>query len=242
MDKMPQIQTIIESRQVLLNGKEVALTAREYDLWLYLQNHTGCVCTRQKILDDVWGARFAYDTGTIDVHIHSLRRKLHLSPEIPIRTIRGIGYIYNEQAPTTVPQNMDWARLFTALMPNQLTACNLQAFINDLLHAYTPLWQAHAMHVTVHLDPFVNSIITDHDTLRAIYDLLLPMLLTESSTLTLSSILTREAFTLSIEGQGEPDQERLLAAQRFAALLGMAMRISSQDTSIRIEMTLLMKK
>jgi len=63
----------------------------------YLIEHKGSVCTRNRIIEDVWNIHFSYDTGVIDVFINSLRKKLHLKKEEDyIKTIRGIGYIINE--------------------------------------------------------------------------------------------------------------------------------------------------
>ncbi|MFL9838790.1 response regulator transcription factor [Flavobacterium sp. ST-75] len=89
---------IIQNKhQVWHNGKEVALTQREYDLLVYLIQNKGNVCTRQQIIQDVWDIHFEYDTGVIDVFINALRKKLNLKKEDDfIKTVRGIGYIAEE--------------------------------------------------------------------------------------------------------------------------------------------------
>lgn len=242
---MVRIETLESSRQVLLDGREVRLTAKEYDLWVYLRRHAGEVCTRWQLIDGVWGSRFAYDTGTLDVHIHSLRRKLHLSSDSPIRTIRGVGFLYSEQVSDPLHnQPMDWAKLFTNLMPNRLTAYSLQELVNHALHQYTGQWQSHSMRVEVHLDPFVHSIITEPETLDAIYDLILPLMMSEGSTLLLGSQLAQESFSLFIQSDQAVclDDWSLTVAQRFAALLGMSLRVLRQATAVRVELTLLMEK
>ena len=59
--------------------------------------HKGNVCTRTRIIENVWDIHFEYDTGVIDVYINALRKKLKLSDdENYIQTIRGIGYIAKE--------------------------------------------------------------------------------------------------------------------------------------------------
>ena len=52
-------------------GDVVHLTQKEYALLKYLFLHSDKVCSRNEILDNVWGQRFPYDTGTIDVHLVS---------------------------------------------------------------------------------------------------------------------------------------------------------------------------
>lgn len=89
---------IIQSKyQVLVDGTEVNLTQREYELLLYLIKNKGKVCTRTQIIEDVWNIHFEYDTGVIDVFMNSIRKKLNLSKEDEsIKTIRGVGYIAND--------------------------------------------------------------------------------------------------------------------------------------------------
>ena len=74
-------------------GDVVHLTQLEYALLEYLFQHADTICKRDEIVDNVWGQRFQYDTGTIDVHLHSLRRKLGFTRNTPIESIRGVGII-----------------------------------------------------------------------------------------------------------------------------------------------------
>ena len=67
-----------EQRCVRKDGKAVHLTGLEYGLLDYLTAHANRLCTRLELLDHVWGPRFQYDPGTIDVHLNALRRKLLL--------------------------------------------------------------------------------------------------------------------------------------------------------------------
>ena len=83
--------------QVFVDKKEVSLTQREFELLAYLIGNKGKVCTRNKIIEDVWDIHFDYDTGVIDVFMNAIRKKLNLSKdEELIKTIRGVGYIAND--------------------------------------------------------------------------------------------------------------------------------------------------
>ncbi len=83
--------------QVFVNEVEVTLTQREFELLEYLIKNKGSVCTRHKIIEDVWDIHFDYDTGVIDVFMNAIRKKLNLTKdEEIIKTIRGIGYIAND--------------------------------------------------------------------------------------------------------------------------------------------------
>ncbi|MFM2437898.1 MAG: hypothetical protein RLZ55_715 [Actinomycetota bacterium] len=79
-----------DSRQCLVAGKEVALTATEFDLLAHLMAKPGRVFTREQLLSEVWGYSSVVTTRTVDVHIAQLRSKLG-NPEL-IRTVRGYGY------------------------------------------------------------------------------------------------------------------------------------------------------
>jgi len=78
------------SRTAVVDGLEVELTAREFDLVWHLAEHPGVVVSRERILDRVWGLAFPGGTRTVDVHVGQLRRKLG-RPDL-IRTVRGSGY------------------------------------------------------------------------------------------------------------------------------------------------------
>jgi DNA-binding response OmpR family regulator len=83
-------------RRVYQRGEEVALTATEFDLLLYLADPPGAVRTREQLLVDVWGYKSAHGGRTVDSHIRGLRRKL--GPEC-IRTVQRIGYALQETPP-----------------------------------------------------------------------------------------------------------------------------------------------
>ena len=83
--------------KVLVEQNEVSLTQREFELLAYLIKNKGSVCTRNKIIEDVWDIHFEYDTGVIDVFMNAIRKKLNLTKdEELIKTIRGVGYIAND--------------------------------------------------------------------------------------------------------------------------------------------------
>jgi two-component system alkaline phosphatase synthesis response regulator PhoP len=78
------------SREVRVDGDEVELTQREFDLLEYLVRHAGQVVTRDQLLQTVWGFQSPGETRTVEVHVAQLRKKLG-RPEL-IRTVRGLGY------------------------------------------------------------------------------------------------------------------------------------------------------
>ena len=78
------------AREVRVDGEEVELTQREFDLLEYLLRHAGQVVTRDQLLETVWGFQAPGETRTVEVHVAQLRKKLG-RPEL-IRTVRGLGY------------------------------------------------------------------------------------------------------------------------------------------------------
>ena len=82
------------SRQVFVNGREVQLTTKEYDILLFLASHPNIVFTKERLLDAVWGNGYVGDTATIAVHTYKIRKKIESDPANPvyIETIWGTGY------------------------------------------------------------------------------------------------------------------------------------------------------
>jgi two-component system alkaline phosphatase synthesis response regulator PhoP len=78
------------AREVRVDGRQVELTQREFDLLEFLLRHAGQVVTRDQLLETVWGFISPGETRTVEVHVAQLRKKLG-HPEL-IRTVRGIGY------------------------------------------------------------------------------------------------------------------------------------------------------
>jgi DNA-binding response OmpR family regulator len=81
-------------RTVTLDGEEVSLTQREFDLLAYLASHPGQVFSRDQLMDAVWGDPAFSDTSTVTVHVRRLRAKLGDDPSDPrfIETVWGVGY------------------------------------------------------------------------------------------------------------------------------------------------------
>jgi DNA-binding response OmpR family regulator len=81
----------LRTYEVSVRGRPVALTIKEYELFSYLGRNQRQVCTREAILDAVWGADYFGGERTVDVHIRRLRAKM---PEIASRlqTVRNVGY------------------------------------------------------------------------------------------------------------------------------------------------------
>ena len=79
------------AHKVTVDGQEVVLTHKEYELLEYLLENRNRVLSREKILNRIWGYTTDIETRTLDVHIRSLRQKLGASGDC-IETVRGVGY------------------------------------------------------------------------------------------------------------------------------------------------------
>ncbi len=84
------------TREVLVAGHPVTLTAREYDLLYLFMRHPRQVLTRDAILEGVWGYDYPGDDNIVDVYVRSLRAKLGDQPPRRIQTMRGVGYALKE--------------------------------------------------------------------------------------------------------------------------------------------------
>ncbi len=84
----------VERHVVSVNGEQVSLPLKEFDLLEYLMRNTGRVLTRGQLIDRVWGADYVGDTKTLDVHVKRLRSKIEPDPTAPrhLITVRGLGY------------------------------------------------------------------------------------------------------------------------------------------------------
>ena len=76
---------------VKVDGEEVALTNKEFELLCLLLEHQGMAMTRDAIMDGVWGQEFSRENRTLDVHVRTLRTKLGPAGHY-IETVRGVGY------------------------------------------------------------------------------------------------------------------------------------------------------
>jgi DNA-binding response OmpR family regulator len=81
-------------RAAVLDGRELDLTRREYDLLELLMSEAGSVVTRERLIDEVWDVNWFGSTKTLDVHVSGLRRKLGDESASPrfIHTVRGVGF------------------------------------------------------------------------------------------------------------------------------------------------------
>ncbi|MER7013261.1 response regulator transcription factor [Saccharopolyspora sp. NPDC000359] len=84
----------VERHVVTVDGEDVNLPLKEFDLLEYLLRNVGRVLTRGQLIDRVWGADYVGDTKTLDVHVKRLRSKVEPNPAEPryLITVRGLGY------------------------------------------------------------------------------------------------------------------------------------------------------
>jgi DNA-binding response OmpR family regulator len=87
------IEVDLRTREVERRGQRVHLTAREFELLVYLMRHPGHVLSRAQILSAVWGYDFDPGTNVLSVYVNYLRRKLTVDDEPPpIETVRSVGF------------------------------------------------------------------------------------------------------------------------------------------------------
>lgn len=88
----------VKRHNVAVNGQEISLTYKEFELLCYLLENRGVVLTRDQILSKIWDYNYSGETRTVDVHIRTLRQKLGAMGTL-IETVRGVGYRIAEKAP-----------------------------------------------------------------------------------------------------------------------------------------------
>ncbi|WP_026343781.1 response regulator transcription factor [Nocardia sp. BMG111209] len=88
------LEVDVAGYRALLNGHEIELTKREFELLSTLARNAGVVLSRERLLELVWGYDFAADTNVVDVFVGYLRRKLEAegTPRL-LHTIRGVGFV-----------------------------------------------------------------------------------------------------------------------------------------------------
>ena len=88
-----------ESRRVFISGKEINLTAKEFDVLELLVFNPNKVYSRENLLNIVWGYEYPGDVRTVDVHIRRLREKIETNPSEPkyVHTKWGVGYYFQAQ-------------------------------------------------------------------------------------------------------------------------------------------------
>ncbi|MEV2218964.1 response regulator transcription factor [Nocardia vinacea] len=88
------LEVDVAGYRALLNGREIELTKREFELLSTLARNAGVVLSRERLLELVWGYDFAADTNVVDVFVGYLRRKLEVegTPRL-LHTVRGVGFV-----------------------------------------------------------------------------------------------------------------------------------------------------
>jgi len=89
-----EVKVNVAARRAWLQGRELSLTRKEFDLLARLARSPGTVVTREDLMNDVWDENWFGSTKTLDVHMTALRRKLGEDPAAPllIQTVRGVGF------------------------------------------------------------------------------------------------------------------------------------------------------
>lgn len=91
----------IYKRTVISNGREIYLTAKEFDLLYFLYSHKGQVFTKEQLYEKIWGYEDVIDGSNLTSFIRKLRKKIEPVPDNPqyIITVWGVGYKFNEEKP-----------------------------------------------------------------------------------------------------------------------------------------------
>ncbi|MGZ5402090.1 MAG: response regulator [Aeromicrobium sp.] len=92
-----KVRMDVDRHLVTVDGKEVRLPLKEFELLEFFLRNTGRVLTRGQLIDRVWGADYVGDTKTLDVHVKRIRSKIERDPANPstLITVRGLGYKYD---------------------------------------------------------------------------------------------------------------------------------------------------
>ena len=85
--------------EVRVNGFPVELTYKEFELLRFLASRPGKVFTREVLLEQVWGYDYFGGSRTVDVHVRRIRSKIERGGRTYIRTVRGVGYIFESIPP-----------------------------------------------------------------------------------------------------------------------------------------------
>ena len=181
------------SHCVMRRAQVLRLTNIEFRLLEYLAQNADRICSREDILNNVWGQHFQYDTGTIDVHLHSLRRKLGFDNQHPIEAIRNVGIILHSQ-------------------PKQLLhTLNIQEFAIQWIADHESDFQTKQLTPHLHLDPFVSEITISPQDLRQMLDGILQVLLpvSLSGIIRIKSHLGSHHFSLSLDVNGTVNELRI---------------------------------
>lgn len=182
-----------DQRIVRVDEKEVRLTALEFGLLDYLASHPNKICSRDELIDEVWGNKFQYDPGTIDVHLNAIRRKLGFSRTRPIEAIRGAGLVF---------------RIEKAIA---LYTIDLQSFATEWIKSHEIELQNHGIIPELRLSPFVNEMTIEPGAFKQMLDATLAALLPSSQPghLLLKSKLTMQYFIFQMDINGTVSELRI---------------------------------
>ena len=94
-----ELEIFPKSRRVLMQGREISLTPKEFDILWFLAQNRGEVFTKEQIYRAVWSDNYLLDDSNIMAFIRKLRKKIEPDPDAPryILTLWGIGYKFNDQ-------------------------------------------------------------------------------------------------------------------------------------------------
>lgn len=187
------ITLFIQSRTATYGDRSAKLTHLEFALLQHLIRNADRICTRDEIIDAVWGVRFHYDTGTIDVHLNAIRRKLGLLHNYPIETFRGVGLCYHSDHEV------------------QKYTFNLRKFVIDWLQSHEAELTGKCLVPQLHLDPFVSEVREHPNTYRHMMDAILAMLLptAQPGYIRVSTTLGVSHFSFKIEINGTSNELKI---------------------------------
>lgn len=183
-----------KQREATYGSRSVRLTRLEYGLLHYLYVHPERLCTRNEVVDNVWGTSFRYDTGTVDVHLNAIRRKLGFTTAYPIETVRGEGFIFHSNQEAVPYYRID-----------------IGEFIPQWMEMHALEFQNHQLVPQMKLDPFVREIAIRPDVLRQMLDAILIALLSiaQPGTISITSRLSLEHFSLALDINGMVNELRI---------------------------------
>ncbi len=93
--KFDNVRINLDSRTVKVNGEEISLTKKEYNLLIFFYDNVNVSITRETLLDKIWGYDYVGESRTVDTHIKNLRNKIEKgSNKKYIKTIIGVGYMF----------------------------------------------------------------------------------------------------------------------------------------------------
>lgn len=169
-----------------IDNKEVHLTGLEFGIIDYLCSRPNHICSREQIIDHVWGNKFQYDPGTLDVHLNALRRKLGFSKKRPIESVRGVGLVFHieeKKAHYTI---------------------NLQQLLQEWVASHEVELSAKGLVPSIHLTPFVNELTIEPKALINMFDAILAAILpsAQPGSIKISSKLNIQHFTLALDING----------------------------------------